>query len=159
MSDPHVRLATASDGPSALALWAALHAEHQAKDERYRLSKDAAQRWLADYREWVRSSNDRVWLAVLADDEPVGLLTAHIYEPAPTYAPTKIVYVDDLYVAVEARGHGLAGQMLSEAKAWGVTHGATQVRAGVLAANAIGRAFWAREGSKDFSVTVTIDLE
>ena len=157
MSEATIRLARPSDGPGALALWSALHEEHQAKDPRYRLSGDAGQRWLTDYREWTRSSTDRVWVAEM-EAEVVGLLTAHLYVPSPSYAPTTIVYVDDLYVAVEARGLGLASQLISEATTWGRIHGATQVRAGVLAANAGGRAFWASQGAADFSVTVTIDL-
>jgi GNAT superfamily N-acetyltransferase len=134
-----------------------LHAEHEARDPRYRLAPDAAQRWANDFRVWTQSEADRIWLATRGDDA-LGLLTAHLYEPTPTFAPMTMVYVDDLYVAVEARGVGLAHRLLAEARAWGAVHGARQIRAGVLAANALGRSFWAREGAADFSVTVTIEL-
>ena len=152
-----VRPARPSEGDLALALWTALHREHEGQDARYRLADDAARRWTTDVREWLRSPRDAVWLG-LDGAAPVGLLTAHLYETTPMYAARTLVYVDDLYVRPEARGRGLAGSLLGAARAWGAERGATEVRAGVLAANGAGRAFWARQGARDFSVTVTIDL-
>lgn len=151
-----VRQARPSDLSVALALWEALHREHERLDPRYRLSESAAVRWSNDFRTWTRGEADRVWLAL--DPEPVGLLTAHFYEPAPTFAPLSMVYVDDLYVVPEARGRGIAVDLLDAAKAWGIAAGAVQLRAGVLAGNEAGRAFWARQGAEDFSVTVTMPL-
>ena len=152
-----VRLARPSDLPAALPLWRALHREHETQDARYRLSEDAPARWATDFRTWTRSEADRVWLGV-DGEEPVGLLTAHLYEPAPVFAPATMIYVDDLYVAPEARRSGLAGRLLDEACRWGAAVGATELRAGVLATNPAGRAFWERAGAADFSVTVTLPL-
>ncbi len=152
-----VRPARSSDLPVALPLWEALHREHEAQDPRYRLSEDAARRWATDFRTWTRSSGDRVWLA-LDDGRAVGLLTAHVYEPAPVFAPLTLIYVDDLYVAPAARRSGLAGRLLDAARQWGAEVGATELRAGVLASNPAGRAFWERQGATDFSVTVTMRL-
>ncbi|MEM7788816.1 MAG: GNAT family N-acetyltransferase [Bacteroidota bacterium] len=151
-----VRVARPSDLPVALSLWEALHRAHEALDPRYRLGADAGLRWSNDFRTWTRSATDRVWLAL--DGGPVGLLTGHLYEPAPTFAPFSMVYVDDLYVAPAARGAGVATALLDAARAWGREEGATQLRAGVLARNEAGRAFWARQGTEDLSVTVTVDL-
>ena len=155
---PTVREARPSDLAAALALWEALHREHEARDPRYRLSDDAAARWSTSFRDWTRSTQSRVWLALDAG-RPVGLLTAHLYQPAPTYRPGLLVHVDDLYVAPEARGSGVARQLLDAARAWGRAEGAGHLQAGVLAANAAGRAFWAREGAADYSVTVTLPLD
>ena len=152
-----VREARPSDFAVALPLWQALHAEHEALDVRYRLADDAGARWSADFRVWTRSPTSRVWLAVRAA-EPVGLLTAHLYEPAPTYRPQRLVHVDDPFVAPEGRGAGVGARLLDEARAWGVAEGATQLRAGVLAANAAGRAFWTTQGAEDYSVTVAIPI-
>lgn len=152
-----VRRAKPSDRAAAVALWTRLHREHEAQDARYRLSDDAAQRWATDFGTWARSDADRVWLAE-ADGDTVGLLTAHLYAPAPTFQPAVMVYVDDLYVAPEARGRGVAGLLLDEARAWARANGATEIRAGVLAANPPGRAFWEGQGAVDFSVVVTIPL-
>lgn len=161
-----VRLATASDREAAVALYAALHRAHEALDARYRLADDVLDRWAASFRDWVRSpSTDAVWLAYAdlrfaeADYGPaVGLLTAHLYETAPTFQPHRLVWIDDLYVAPEARGAGLAGRLVEAAAAWGRAHGAVELRAGVLAANADARTFWAHSGATDFSVTVARPL-
>jgi GNAT superfamily N-acetyltransferase len=152
-----VRRAMPSDRAAAVALWTALHREHEGQDARYRLSDDATARWATDFGTWARSDADRIWLAE-ADGEAVGLLTAHLYAPAPTFRPAVMVYVDDLYVVAGARGQGVAGLLLDEARAWAASNGATEIRAGVLAANPAGRAFWERQGAADFSVVVTIPL-
>ena len=155
--DAAIREARPSDLAAALPLWLALHAEHESLDARYRMADDAGARWSADFREWTRSRTSRVWLAV-AVGRPVGLLTAHLYETVPTFQPQSLVHVDDLYVAPEARGTGLGVRLLDHARQWGAGLGATQLRAGVLAANADGRAFWARQGAEDFSVSVTVGI-
>lgn len=154
MTPPAVRPARPSDRAAAVALWTALHREHEGHDARYRIADDAAQRWASDFGEWTRSSQDGVWLAEVGD-QAVGLLTAHLYEPAPTFQSYLIVYVDDLYVRPDARARGVGRALLDAARAWGVTRGAVEVRAGVLSANAAARAFWTAAGATDFSVTVT----
>ncbi|HEX9952418.1 MAG TPA: GNAT family N-acetyltransferase [Rubricoccaceae bacterium] len=152
-----VRRATVADRASAVALWTSLHREHEALDARYRLAADAAARWSTDFGDWARSATDRIWLAE-AGGAAVGLLTAHLYVPAPTFAPSEMVYVDDLYVAPDVRGRGIGTLLLDEARAWGHATGASEVRAGVLATNPAGRRFWARAGARDFSVVVTLAL-
>lgn len=152
-----VRLARPSDLPVALPLWEALQHDHEARDPRYRLSDDAPARWAADFREWTRSPLSRVWLAI-DGGEAVGLLSAHLYEPAPTYRPMRMVHVTDLYLSPTVRGSGLGRRLVEEARTWGAAEGARQLRAGVLASNPDGRAFWEHLGADDFSVTVTIGI-
>ena len=139
-----VREARSSDLPVALALWSALHREHEARDPRYRLADDAEARWSTDFRDWT--------------SQPVGLLTAHLYQPAPLYREHLLVHVSDLYVAPEARGEGIAATLLDQARTWGRSAGATHLQAGVLAVNTVGRAFWAAQGGEDYSVTVSMAL-
>lgn len=158
MSGATTRRATRADRDAAVALWSALHREHEAQDARYRVADDAADRWATDFETWVRSEGDRIWLAEAAGT-PVGLLTAHLYAPVPTFQPALMVYVDDLYVAPAARSGGVAALLLDEARAFAFACGATEIRAGVLASNPAGRAFWTRQGARDFSVVVTIQLE
>ena len=150
-----IRLARRSDAAAALALWQALHAEHEALDDRYRISADASARWATDFRDWAAGSGHRIWL-VEDGARAVGLLTAHLYQPAPTFEPYTMVYVDDLYLDPSARGRGLATRLLDEVRAWAAVSGATEIRAGVLASNAAGHAFWTRQGAMDYYVTVTL---
>ncbi|MFN3596315.1 MAG: GNAT family N-acetyltransferase [Rubricoccaceae bacterium] len=157
-----IRRARPSDGEAACGLWAALHREHEAQDARYRLSEDAALRWMTDFRTWARDDGYRVFLAEAAREGtpavPVGLLTAHLAEPAPVYAPLLFVYVNDLYVVPGFRRAGVARALLGEAEAWARATGAAEIRAGVLARNAAARAFWARAAAADYSVTVTLPV-
>ena len=91
--------------------------------------------------------------------QSVGVLTAHLYQTAPTFEPETLVHVDDLYVAPSARGAGVGARLLDHAREWGRERGAAHLQAGVLAANAVGRAFWSRQGADDYSVTVTLPLD
>ncbi len=152
-----IRRATRDDRAAAVALWTALHHEHETLDARYVLADDAAARWATDYMDWVQSDADRIWLAD-AGGALVGLLTAHLYAPAPTFAPALMVWVDDLYVAPETRGRGVGRMLLDEARVWAHGVGATEIRAGVLATNPGGRAFWARDGASDVSTVGAIPL-
>lgn len=154
---PTIRAARAADRATAIELWAALHREHEAHDARYRIAEDAAQRWATDIREWIRSPQDGVWLAD-AENAVVGLLTAHLYEPTPTFQPLLFLYVDDLYVRPPWRGSGVGRALLDAATAWGKERGAVEVRAGVLASNPSARGFWQAVGATDYSVTVTAPL-
>ncbi len=157
MTPVTIRRATRADRDAAIALWTDLHREHEVLDARYRLAVDAADRWATDFRTWAESDADRIWIATL-DGDAIGLLTAHLYTPAPTFAEALMVYVDDLYVAPPARRRGAAGLLLDEARAWAYGAGATELRAGVLAANPAARAFWTRQGGADFSVVISVPL-
>ena len=152
-----IRPARPSDLAPALDLWTALHREHQALDPRYKLAEDAPARWSTDFREWTRSRTSRIWLALDAG-RPVGLATAHLVQTTLTFAPVVFVHIDDLYVVPGSRSSGLGAAILAEVRAWATEAGATEIRAGVLAANAGGRQFWAREGADDLSVTVAMPL-
>ena len=153
-----VRKARRADREGALALWRLLQDEHEAKDPRYRISEDAASRWATDFRDWTRSHSSSVWVAE-ADDRLVGLLTAHLAEPAPVYRGRPFVFVGEIIVAEDWRGRGVARRLLDAAREWGRQVGATELRAGVLATNPAGRRFWEQQGARDFSVTVTLPLE
>ncbi|MEM6325986.1 MAG: GNAT family N-acetyltransferase [Bacteroidota bacterium] len=158
MTPPLIRKARRADRDGALALWRLLQAEHEAQDPRYRLSHDAEARWSTDFRDWTRAHSSGVWVAE-ADDRLVGLLTAHLAEPAPVYRSTPFVFIGEIVVATKWRGQGIARLLLGAARDWGRQIGAGEIRAGVLATNPAGRRFWARQGAEDFSVTVTIPLE
>ena len=154
-----VRRARAADLPAAQALQAALHREHEGLDPRYRLADDAAARWAADLRVWVRSDADRVLVADAGAAGLVGLAVAHLAWPPPIYVPRLMVWVDDLYVAPPWRGRGVARALVAALGAWGRDAGAADLRAGVLAANAAGRAFWAAAGAGPYSLTVALPLD
>ncbi len=154
-----VRRVRAADVPAAQALWAALHREHERLDPRYRLSEDAAARWASDLRAWARSDADRVLVAEAEGGALIGLAVAHLAWPPPVYAPHLLVWVDDLYVEPAHRGSGAGRALLDALKAWGREAGATDLRAGVLATNPAGRAFWASAGGADYQVTVTLPLD
>lgn len=154
-----LRRATRRDRDGAVALWRQLQADHEAQDDRYRISDDAEARWTTDFRMWTRSHGYRVWVAEAPEAGLIGLLTALIAEPAPVYRGAPFVFVSDLVVDRLWRGRGIASDLLDEARIWAHEIGAREVRAGVLATNARGRRFWEQQGASDFNVTVAIPLE
>ncbi|OZC02526.1 GNAT family N-acetyltransferase [Rubricoccus marinus] len=159
-----IRRAGREDRVAALGLWRQLQTDHEEQDPRYRIAPDAEARWATDYRTWTRAHTSRVWVAEAttspeASGELVGLLTAHLADPAPMYRGVPFVFVGDLVTARGWRGHGIGARLVETARAWGRELGAGELRAGVLATNPSGRRFWEREGASDFSITVVMPLD
>ncbi|TDQ81514.1 acetyltransferase (GNAT) family protein [Dongia mobilis] len=87
----------------------------------------------------------------------LGLVAGHVVdEPFPTETPdcTRYGYVSDIYIMPEARGSGLAGQLLDAIAAH--LHAAdptlTRLRINVLAANAIARAAYEKAGFVPYEI-------
>jgi GNAT superfamily N-acetyltransferase len=158
VADWEVRRARAADLPAVQALQEGLRREHVPLDERYRLSDDVAARFAADLRVWVRSDADRIFVADAGADGIVGIAIAHLAWPAPIYLQRLMVWVDDLYVVPAWRRRGVGQGLLDALREWGAAAGAEDLRAGVLAANELGRRFWAAAGGSDYSVTVALPL-
>ena len=148
-----VRPARLEDRAACVRLWQALQDEQAGLDPAHRLAPDAAERWANDVREWVRSPVDAVLVAE-REGEVVGLVTAHPHRPAPLYADRLLVWLDDLYVAPEARGTGIGSALLDAAETFARALGAEAVEAGIRAANGPMRAMWARRGGREASVAV-----
>lgn len=158
MSGPvTIRRAQRADADEAVALWAQLQAEHRALDARHRPSASAPDRWRNDFRVWVQSEEHRVFVAE-AGGAVVGLATAHPFWPAPVYEQKLEIYVTELIVQDDHRGHGIGAQLLEAVRGWARRQGVTQIRAGVLSRNTRGRTFWAREGADDLFTTVTLSV-
>ena len=150
-----IRRARSEDVDEAVVLWAQLQDEHRALDARHRPSGSAQSRWRNDFRVWVESDEHRVFVAE-ADGEVVGLVTAHPFWPAPVYEQELEVYVTELIVRDDRRGHGVGADLLEAVRAWARAQGVRQIRAGVLSRNSRGRSFWTREGADDLFTTVTL---
>lgn len=81
----------------------------------------------------------------------VGLVAGHIVdEPFPTETPdcARFAYVSDIYIVPEARGTGLAGQLLDAIAAHlrAVAPDLTRLRINVMASNGIARAAYEKAG-------------
>lgn len=77
-------------------------------------------------------------------DTPVGLVA--FFTTFSTWYGALGVYVQDLYVAEEARGLGIGRRLMAEVARWASTHGATHVRLSVDRDNVSGQSFYERIG-------------
>lgn len=152
-----VRLARPADREACLALWARLQDEHEALDDRLRRSESAAARWSNDFAAWTRSEGSAVFVVDEAETV-VGLATAHAMWPPPVYEQRLTVFVAELVVVPESRGHGHGRALLDAVTAWAGSIGAEAVEAGVLARNADARAFWEAAGAEPYSVTYRVEV-
>jgi len=155
---PTVRPARLTDVDAALALWAQLQDEYEAVEPRLRRSLTAPRRWRTDFGMWAASDAHGVFVAE-ASGEVVGLVTAHPYWPAPVYEERLEVYVTEVVVHPDWRGHGLGRALLDAVRQWAAGIGAAQVRAGVMVASPDALAFWHAVGAEDFFVTVTLPVD
>lgn len=153
-----VRRAQKHDQERVGTLWLALLEEQAAREPRFDVAEDAPARWRNDFSLWLRDDRRRVFVAARGG-EVVGFVTAHRWAPPPIYALSSEVYLDELYVAPEARRSGLGTRLVQAVRAWAEALGADRLRLGVLAVNEAGVAFWKKQAATPFAVTMTVELE
>lgn len=170
---PHVRRAAKRDADAVAPLWRALLDEQAAADARLAVADDALTRWHNDFPLWLDDGTRLVLVATDAADDAsaedagvegagaavVGFAMAHRTAPPPIYAPAAEVFLDELYVAPDARRRGLGTQLVAAVRAWADDLAADRLRLRVLTANAAGQAFWEAQGAAPFSTTRTLELE
>jgi GNAT superfamily N-acetyltransferase len=162
---PNVRPATKADADAVAALWEALLVEQAGLDDRLGVADDASDRWRNDFPHWIDDGTCCLFVAETEGDAAggatrlVGFARAHRTGPPPIYTPTEEVFLDELYVAPEARREGVGTRLADAVVAWADDLGADRLRLSVLAANGDGRAFWAAQQATPFSHTLTRELE
>jgi GNAT superfamily N-acetyltransferase len=152
-----IRLARAADKDDVVRLWMDLLRSQGEIDERYAPADDAEVRWRNDFDEWLDRDSRRLFVAVV-DDQVRGFITAERSAPPPIFRLSSEVYVNELFVEPDSRRSGIGSSLISAVKKWAEELGAERIRAGVLASNEDGGAFWAASGGEVMSVTFGIDL-
>ena len=153
-----VRRARKEDARQVGALWLRLLEEQAALEARLDAADDASERWMNDFPHLVDDAQYRVFVAE-RDGDLVGFITACLWTPPPIFAGSQEVYINEIYVASEARRQRVGRRLVEAVKAWAVALPAERLRLSVLAANAEGRAFWERLHAQPLSVTFTVALE
>jgi GNAT superfamily N-acetyltransferase len=82
-----------------------------------------------------------------SNGKPLGL--AIVFLNFSTWRGSPGVYVQDIYVAPDARGTGLGKNLLQAVAAWGQARGANHLRLSVEPENAAARAFYASVGLRE----------
>ena len=159
MDYPDVRQAQMDDREAVGRMWLRLLNEQSDRDDRMGVADDALDRWQNDFPMWLEDETARIYLAEGDDEEPVGFATARRWGPAPIYAESSEVYLDELFVRPEARRDGYGTQLVHAVRHWSDQLGAQRIRLRVLAANEAGRAFWAAQDAVSLSLTLTIENE
>lgn len=154
-----IRPAVRSDASAVAALWRAFMDEQAALDATVTPATDADARWAVTFRDLV--DDDAAALLVVEDDNGriVGFAVAEPHAEAPVYAPVPEVYVGELYVAPEARRHGVARALLDAVAAWAAGQGAARLRFSVLWANAPSRRMVEAWGASPQAVTYVRALQ
>lgn len=133
-------------------LWRAFVDEQAALDPSVTPAPDADARWAVTFRDLVDDDASALLVAE-SDGGIVGFVVAEPHAEAPVYAPVSEVYVGELYVAPEARRHGLARALLDAVAAWAAGQGAARLRFSVLWANAPSRRMVEAWGATPQAVT------
>ncbi|PSQ91957.1 MAG: N-acetyltransferase [Bacteroidetes bacterium SW_4_67_19] len=158
-----LRRAEKRDKDRVAVLWTAFLEEQAEHDARFEVADDARERFDNDFPVWIDDGTQRTVVAERAGEEGeaelIGFATAHRWGPPPIYAEASEVFVDEFYVAPEARRQGV-GRRLAEALGdWADELDADRLRLRVLHDNEAGRAFWQSVGGAPFAVTMTVERE
>jgi GNAT superfamily N-acetyltransferase len=162
MSDePRITICGAEIVDELRPLWLALKHHHAAvlpSEGEPRSDEDGWAIRRGNYREWI--NEDGAFFTVArtpTDGVPVAYAFTTMLHAGPTWpTPARIGYVESLVVAPTARGTGLGRRMLQAVWDQAETVGATEIRLGVIAANASGRAFYEALGFEPFEVTMRV---
>ena len=157
MDTATIRRANRPDEAPLALLWLALMREHAALDARFAVADDALQRWKNDFPHVLADETRRLFVAEQAG-ELAGFASAQRWAPPPIYAAEGEIYLNELYVAPEARRRGLGRRLVGAVRGWAEDLGAARLRLGVLAANAAGRRFWEHQHARPLSLTYAIEL-
>lgn len=154
-----VRRAQRTDRKVVGRLWSDLLRSQAAIDDRFAAADDARERFENDYFPWLRGDSRRIYVAVDDDGALCGFATAEQWNTPPIYRERPGVYVNEIFVdpAYRRRGHGRA--LVDAVRKWGERIGARELRAGVLAANPVGCAFWEKAGGDEIAKTFAVTMD
>jgi GNAT superfamily N-acetyltransferase len=131
-------------------MWLAMQSEQAAKDDRYKLSEDAGDRWLNDLREWIDARRVRRVTIVETGGEVVGFATSLLTWPPPIYEQEEEVFVEDVYVRPTHRGRGAGAALFEDARAWAEEQSIETIRLRALSRNSEAVDFWKGLGLDEF---------
>lgn len=155
--DLTIRTATLQDRDALQSLWLAFLREQASLDSAVSVADDASERWRNDFPAWVERDRRHIVLAEVGR-EVVGFAAAVRWSPAPIFAYSRELYLEDFFVAPDHRRRGIGAALYAAVREWGASWDAERIRLSVLAENALARPFWRRMGLREMSVTMVEDL-
>lgn len=93
------------------------------------------------------------------DDTVCGFATVERWGPPPIYQVRPGLYIDEIFVDPEYRRRGHGRSLVDAIRGWGDEIGARELRAGVLARNDEGCAFWKEVGGVEIAKTFAVLLD
>ncbi len=158
LSELVVRRATLREAAVVAGLWTDFLGEAAELDDRLRPSADAAQRWRADYPEWLQDTT-RVLSVSALGNQIVGFVSGHLWGPEPVFEDCIEIFVEYLYVVPSFRRKGIGGEMVRHVVDWGANLGATRVRIKTPARSEDALRFWRSTGAEPAAVELTFEIE
>jgi GNAT superfamily N-acetyltransferase len=112
-----------------------------------------------EYLEYLRNrcaDQDGAVMVADREGELIGFVcvVASMRNDAPD-DPAPFAWVHDIFVRSAFRRAGIATKLMAEAEAFAQAHGASTLRFGVLGRNSGARAFYEREGFREYVVVMT----
>ncbi len=152
-----VRPAERRDIDALASLWKAFLDEQATLDPWFRPAEDVLERWRNDFPLLIRHERRKMLVAEEAN-KLVGFALASRWAPPALYELVPEIFIEELYVAPDARRKGVGARLVEEVRAWAESLGARALRLGVLSENEAGQAFWKLQGGRSFSQTYLVDL-
>jgi len=158
MNDIVVRAVRTADEAAILELARQEMHAHEALDPRFRLRKDAVDRYALYVRGRVRDIDSNVFVAELGG-VVVGMGIGSVRKQESFFEVQRYGYISDLVVSAEHRRRGVGRALFDRITLWCRGLGVGVLRLHVASKSEAARAFWKSVGARDYLVEVWIDLE
>jgi GNAT superfamily N-acetyltransferase len=158
MSEIVVRAARTADEPSILELARDEMRAHEALDERFRLRKDAVDRYAVYVRARMRDIDSNVFVAELGG-RIVGMGIGSIRKQESFFLVQRYGYLSDLVVTPDSRRRGVGRAIFDRISLWCRGLGIDVLRLHIASKSDAAQAFWKSVGASEYLVEAWIDME
>jgi ribosomal protein S18 acetylase RimI-like enzyme len=146
--------------PDVEPLWLAMHAHHASLAQDLAPARAPAESWRRrreQYESWLKEGDAQLLIAE-QDGRAAGYAMLRVVPGPPTWdIGERLLEVESLSVAEDARGRGIGAELMLAARAAAAEAGARRLAVGVMQANEGALRFYSREGFKPFYVELLSD--
>jgi GNAT superfamily N-acetyltransferase len=130
---------------------------HKDIDYRFPMAENAPSLYQKHVGDLMKAENAHVMVA-LGGNQVVGFAVLHVNQYPPVFKQDNYGMIDDMAVKAKYRRKGIGRKMLDAIYTWFKARNIKRVELSVVARNKAGYSFWKKNGFKDFTHRLYLDV-